>query len=166
MVALLDGLVPGLPDELATSIRTRAEGIPLYAVETVRMLLDQGQLEQVIINLAVNARDAMPRGGSLRLSSCNLEVNSAESARLGAIGPGRYVVLSVRDTGTGMSPETQRRIFEPFFTTKPAGEGTGLGLSIVHGVVVKHGGAIRVHSMKDRGTTFEIYFPLSEAKEP
>lgn len=122
---------------------------------------DVTQLEQVILNLAINARDAMPDGGRLVLSTKQLELPSE-----GDVKGGPYLLLSVRDTGTGMTPEVQKRVFEPFFTTKEAGKGTGLGLSTVYGVVQQSGGHVRVHSELGKGTCFEIYFPVLEDAKP
>ncbi|HEY3444945.1 MAG TPA: ATP-binding protein [Myxococcales bacterium] len=126
---------------------------PLPAVKA-----DRAQLEMALINLAANARDAMPSGGSLRLSAREVLLDEAE-ARREELPPGRYVGLEVGDTGTGMTPETQRHLFEPFFTTKELGKGTGLGLAAVLGVVRQHGGAVSLRESSAKGTTFRILLP-------
>ena len=123
---------------------------------------DPGQLGQVILNLAVNARDAMPEGGQLTIEAKSVELKEPQPAVHGAIPPGVYSVLAVSDTGTGMDSEVQEHIFEPFFTTKQPGKGTGLGLAIVYGVVKQTGGWVTVSSQPDEGTTFEIYVPRAE----
>jgi signal transduction histidine kinase/CheY-like chemotaxis protein len=125
-----------------------------------RVKADAGQLEQVVVNLAVNARDAMPRGGVLTIETRPAEVvGTMMAAERAPIGPGRYVVVTVSDTGEGMDETTQARAFEPFFTTKAPGKGTGLGLSTVFGIVRQSGGAIRLRSARGTGTTFEVYLP-------
>jgi PAS domain S-box-containing protein len=130
------------------------------APDAGRVKADAGQIEQVVVNLAVNARDAMPRGGMLSIETRAAEVvGTMMAAERSPIGPGRYVVVSVTDTGEGMDEATQARAFEPFFTTKGPGKGTGLGLSTVFGIVRQCGGAIRLRSERGVGTTFEVYLP-------
>ena len=119
------------------------------------------QLHQVLLNLCVNARDALPRGGELSLSADNVHLEAAEAATLAAGRPGDFVMLLVADTGEGIAPEHLPRLFEPFFTTKPTGKGTGLGLATVARIVTAHGGFWNVRSEVGVGTTFEIYLPRS-----
>jgi CheY-like chemotaxis protein len=123
-------------------------------------------LDQVLLNLAINARDAMPQGGQLTISTGEIVVNEKLAERHPDAAPGRYVSLTVRDTGSGISPEVLPHIFEPFFTTKAVGKGTGLGLATVFGIVKQHHGWLRLRSELGKGTTFEIFIPASTVAAP
>jgi signal transduction histidine kinase len=127
---------------------------------------DPGQIEQVILNLAANARDAMPRGGKLSLRTTNLSINELEALKRPPMTRGEYILLSVSDNGTGMDEATKGHIFEPFFTTKEVGKGTGLGLATVYGIIKQSGGFIWVESSPGQGSTFEIYLPQAVGKTP
>jgi len=132
-----------------------------YAQEEVIVVADGGHIEQALMNLATNARDAMPSGGILSIGIETVEVDDAFVRMHGYGVPGRYAALSIADTGIGMDPATRQRVFEPFFTTKQAGKGTGLGLSIVYGIVTRHKGYITLYSEEGQGTTFRILLPIS-----
>jgi signal transduction histidine kinase len=120
---------------------------------------DRGQVEQIVMNLVLNARDAMPGGGTLTIATGNVELDVPDANLRIAVTPGPHVMLSVADTGCGMSPEVQAWLFEPFFTTKEHGKGTGLGLPTVHGIAVRSGGSVSVESQVGAGTVFKVFFP-------
>ena len=140
--------------EIAIETQLAADTWPVYA--------DPGQLERVLMNLGVNARDAMPNGGTLRVRTENIVIDGQSSATL-AVSPGAYVALAVEDTGTGIDPNVLPHIFEPFVTTKPHGLGTGLGLATVYGIVEQTGGGIDVETVPGRGTRFSVYLPRAAA---
>jgi signal transduction histidine kinase/DNA-binding response OmpR family regulator len=152
-------LVLGMADLLGSSIGSQIRIETRHAFGTAKALVDANQVEMAILNLAVNARDAMPDGGTLTIASDEVSIASG-----GPVAPGRYVRLQVTDTGAGMDAETLRRATEPFFTTKGAGKGTGLGLSMVHGLAAQSGGIFNLRSAPGRGTTAEILLPVSVAE--
>jgi PAS domain S-box-containing protein len=139
------------------------EIFPQPSIDNVRV--DRGQLEQVLLNLCINARDAMPGGGRLTVELHNVTLTKSNLPSVGEARPGRYVRFTVRDTGSGMDKATLQRIFDPFFTTKPTGKGTGLGLSVVYGIVEQHRGFIDVVSAPGAGSEFSVYLPVSERAE-
>ncbi|HWB98587.1 MAG TPA: ATP-binding protein, partial [Bryobacteraceae bacterium] len=153
--ALLSGMDPMLRRLLGDSF----ELILLPGAGLHKVFADASQMEQIVLHLATNARDAMPRGGKLVLETANVDVNESDVGKKINAPPGEYVLLAVSDTGVGMDLETRSRLFEPFFTTKEQGQGSGLGLSMVYGIVKQNGGDITVFSQVNCGTIFEIYLP-------
>ncbi len=127
------------------------------------VIADRGAIEQVLVNLATNARDAMDRGGTLSVKTALTTIDAREAAQRGVETVGEFVVISVGDTGTGMDAETLAHIFEPFYTTKPTGRGTGLGMAMVYGLVSRHGGFVKIDSTLGEGTTVHVFFPAVDA---
>jgi PAS domain S-box-containing protein len=158
----VNAIVSDMERLLRPLIGENVEFITSLTPEAVHTRADSGQLEQVLMNLVVNAKDAMPSGGTLTLQTEKIVVDESHRRGPTFIRPGHYILLSVSDTGMGMDKETQSRIFEPFFTTKEKGKGTGLGLSTVYGIVKQSGGYVMVQSEEKRGTTFHIYLPRVE----
>ncbi|HLK41378.1 MAG TPA: GAF domain-containing protein [Polyangiaceae bacterium] len=159
-VLFLDTIVRGMEPMLKRLLGEDVElSIPAGAAAVHPTRVDPGQMEQVLLNLAVNARDSMPAGGRLAIETRDVELDAEYARSQPEVAPGPHVMLSVSDTGVGMDEATQSRIFEPFFTTKPVGRGTGLGLATVYGIVKQSGGSIRVSSAPGEGATFRLYFP-------
>ena len=139
--------------------------VVIRAKDLGRVRVDPGQVEQILMNLTVNARDAMPDGGELTIETANRDIDGTDGSPASSLPPGKYVTIRVSDTGCGMDEKTRSRVFEPFYTTKPPGKGTGLGLSTVYGIVKQSQGHILLDSEVGKGTTFEVYLPRLEDTE-
>jgi signal transduction histidine kinase len=164
----LNDVVSDVEKMLRRLIGENIQFVTVFNSSIGRVRADPGQIEQVIVNLVVNARDAMPKGGRLILGTDSADLDLLYTRSRAEVAPGHYVVLSVSDTGHGMDAATAAHIFEPFFTTKEPGKGTGLGLATVYGIVKQSGGHVNVYSEPGRGTTFRIYLPRvdAEAEQP
>jgi two-component system, cell cycle sensor histidine kinase and response regulator CckA len=161
----LNLVVSGLRTMLDRLIGEDVNIVLRLSIDPAWVKADSGQMEQVVLNLAVNARDAMPEGGTLTITTALADLDEDYATTHFAVRPGSYSALTVNDTGTGITPEVRARLFEPFFTTKAVGKGTGLGLATVHGIVKQNGGSIGVYSEVGKGTSFTVYLPRVEAVE-
>ncbi len=161
----LNQIAAGLRSMLGRLIGADVNVVLSLSPDLALVKADRGQVEQVVMNLAVNARDAMPNGGTLVIETANVDLDDHYARTHSTVKPGHYVALTVTDTGTGMTPQVQARLFEPFFTTKEPGKGTGLGLATVYGIVTRSGGSVGVYSEVGKGTSFKVYFPKADAAE-
>ena len=162
----LNGTVGSMERMLRRVISGDVRLITVLEPRVAPVFADSGQMEQVVMNLVINARDAMPNGGDIVVTTENVVLRAALQHRYGVLQPGRYVTLAVRDRGSGMTDDVLERLFEPFFTTKGHGKGTGLGLATVHGIVIQSGGQIAVHSVPNVGTEFTVYLPAYTGDAP
>jgi PAS domain S-box-containing protein len=162
VVLNLNGVVTGVEQLLHRTLGEHVDLVALLADDLWRVKADPGQIEQVLVNLAVNARDAMPTGGALTIDTDNVHADEGYAATWPSLQPGRYVRLRVNDTGSGMSEEVISRAFEPFFTTKAKGDGSGLGLATVYGIVTQAGGHVEIYSAAGMGTTVKLLLPATD----
>jgi signal transduction histidine kinase len=160
----VNGLIRSMSDLIERAIDETIDFQVVLAPDLPAGIVDAHQLENAILNLALNARDAMPDGGRLTVETSLVTLDDAHVAARPGISPGRYLLVAVSDTGVGMPPELIEKVFDPFFTTKPLGQGTGLGLSMVYGFVRQSGGQVRIHSQVDLGTSVKLYLPMTDAK--
>ena len=161
-VLSLNETVASVEQLLRRTLGEHVELMTVLASDLWPVLADPGQIEQVLVNLAVNARDAMPGGGKLTIETANTDVDQVYAADGPRLASGRYVAVKVSDTGTGMSPEVVDRAFEPFYSTKPKGEGSGLGLATVYGIITQAGGSARIYSEPEIGTTVNLLLPVTD----
>jgi signal transduction histidine kinase len=159
----LNALVTGMVELLRRSLGATVEITTRLAGELPLIMADPGQIENALLNLAVNARDAMPDGGRLLIETTRAQIGKSHTVAFADAVPGNYVTLGVTDTGTGMTPEVRQRAFEPFYTTKGPGAGSGLGLSMVYGFVKQSGGHVQLYSERGHGTTVRLYLPARES---
>ncbi|MFT4278571.1 MAG: PAS domain S-box protein [Rhodopseudomonas sp.] len=160
----VNALLAGLQSLLRPTLGERIEVETVLAPDTWPIYVDRGQLESALVNLAVNARDAMPKGGKLTIETSNVVVDPDLGKRLGDLAPGDYVMISITDSGSGIPEAIRNKVFDPFFTTKEVGKGTGLGLSMVYGFIKQSGGHITLDSEEGQGTTFRLYLPRAQAE--
>ncbi len=162
----INDVVTGVEQLLIRTLGEHIELITDLAGDLAPVLADRGQIQQVLVNLAVNARDAMPRGGKLTIQTASTNIDETAAARHAELSPGRYVAVKVSDTGTGIPKDVIDRVFEPFFTTKPKGEGTGLGLATVYGIITQAGGHVLIYSEPGLGTTLTALLPVTGQNAP
>ena len=159
----INGLIRSMSDLVARAVDEKIDFKVVLAPGLPSGIVDPHQLENAILNLALNARDAMPDGGVLTIETSVVDLDEGQRATSSGVQPGRYVVVAVSDTGVGMPPDLIEKVFDPFFTTKPLGQGTGLGLSMVYGFIRQSGGQVRIHSQVKLGTSVKLYLPTTEA---